>query len=467
MSASVQVDLKEFNKRLNGLSTAMNDATEQLTKVAATAAGTISVVLGLSVAASPEIKEAFNKLKDSFHDAKENIGEALAPTIIKIIEVIRFFVDAFNQLPAPIQKFMALTGTFLALLVSLAMIITNAAAAFMVLVVAEWAVLLPILKILAVVVAIIALFATLAYALIQAYNQFSWFRTVVDTVWEFVRTAFVTALTFIRDTVQTVMTAVTTFFQSQLERIQAFWQENGKVIMEAVKRVWGWMQPFISVAMSAILGTIRVIWTIIKTVTASIWAGIKGVISTALTAVMGIVKFAAQLLTGKWREALNTLRETTGKILKGIGNTFNDMLGGLPKKALAWGKNLISGFIDGIRSMMGKLTGALGDAAGVVGDFLGFSSPAKRGPGRSADQWAPNFMDMFSKGIRAGVPQVGMAVRDTAREIEASTVPGSSAEGGSIRQPVEIHILLDGEKIMPTVRKELHLDLQSAMQGVR
>ncbi|MDR6225452.1 phage tail protein [Desmospora profundinema] len=464
MTASNEV---EFNKKIKGLSEAMDKVNSQLKAAATSVGGTITVVLGLSVAASPEVNEAFGQLQESLNLAKENIGEALAPAILTVINVVKDFVDAFNQLPAPIQTFLVFAGTFMIVLLGLLPVIASLASAFVALAVAEWSALAPVLAIVAAIVAILAIFALLGYALIQAYNRFSWFREVVDTVWLAIKEAFNTALTFIQGIVQSVMTAVTEFFQSQLQRIQAFWQENGELIMAAVRRVWGWIQPFISVVMAAIAGTIRMAWMLIQAVTMFVWNGIKGFISTALTAIMGIVKAVAQLITGDWRGALNTLRTATGNVLKGIVNTFNNMLGGLPAKAVTWGKNLIKGFIDGIKGMLGKLSGVVGDVVGVVGDFLGFSSPTKRGPGRTSHRWAPNFMEMFTAGIQAGVPDVRTAATDVASTLAIVGQNEAGSTPPSIRQPMEIHISLDGEKIMPTVRRELTLDLQASMGRVR
>lgn len=551
MTASIEVDLKEFNKKINGLSEAMDKARNQLVAAAAAAGGTITVVLGLSVAASPEVKEAFAQLKESLDLAKDNFGQALAPAILNVVNVLKVLVDIFNQLPAPIQKFGALAVTFGTIMIGLVILVANLAAAFSALAFAEWAALLPLLKGAAIIAIIVGLIVGLAYAIYQAYNRFTWFRTVVDTVWavikgafqaaltfigdivqtvitvatdffrgrleqlvavvtavwQWIREAFDTALTFIRDVVQTVMTAVTGFFQSQLARIQAFWEENGEVIMAAVEQVWGWIEPFvtavmqgllwviqtawgliknvtvaiwngikngisaalnwintlISTVMSFIMGVMQRAWGVIQTITKSIWIGIKGYISTVLTAIMGIVKAVAQLITGDWRGALNTLLSTAREILKSVWNTFNDMLGGLPKKALAWGRNLIQGFIKGIQSMMSSLANAVGDVVGVVGDFLGFSSPTKRGPGRKSHQWAPNFMEMFSEGIQAGIPQVRTAALDVASTLAVSAEgPAAAAEGQSVPDYVMVQIDLDKRQFAQVLAKPM-VQMQNRM----
>lgn len=498
------------------------------------AGGRVSVVLELSVKSVPEVEKAFAQLDKAFEQAKESIGEVLAPAVVQVIDVLKTFVDIFNHLPGPIQTFLVVAGTLVIGLMELLPVIVGLASAFGILALAQWSVLAPVLLIVAAVVAVIAIFALLVYAIVEAYNGVSWFRTAVDTVWSAIKEAFATALTFIKEIVQTVMTAVTDFFRSQmewimevvepvwqwikeafhtgltfiqdivqtvmtevtdffqskLEQIQQFWDENGELIMAAVKRVWGWIEPFISAVMEAVSGVIQFVWeliksitlfiwngikdvittvlgwiqtfisgvmstiqsiiqmawTVIKTVTMSVWEGIKGYISTIITAILGIVKSVAQLIMGDWSGALNTMWSTGKSILKGILSTFNNMLGGLPAKALAWGANLMTGSINGFKSMFSYLKKAVGDAAKVVGDFLGFSSPTKRGPGRTSHRWAPNLMEMFSTGIRAGVPDVRMATREVVSTLAVVGEGGAAPVTGEGNVPEYVMVQIDLDK---------------------
>ncbi|EGK10295.1 TMP repeat superfamily protein [Desmospora sp. 8437] len=477
MAASVQANLGNFNEKIKGLSEAMDKAKTQLIAAAATAGGTISVVLGLSVAASPEVKEAFSKFDKSMKDFKKNVGEALAPAVVLVIDVLKTFVDIFNHLPGPIQTFLVLVLTLGTIMLGMVVYVASLASAFGALAAAEWSVLAPLLPIVAAVVAVIAIFALLVYAIVEAYNRVSWFRTAVDTVWSAIKEAFATALTFIKEIVQTVITAVTDFFQSKLEQIQQFWDKNGELIMAAVERVWGWIEPFISTVMGAVLGTIQIVWgwiqtfisgvmsiiqsiiqvawTVIKTVTMSVWKGIQGGISTVITAIMDIIKAVAQLITGNWREAVNTLLSASESALKSMLQTFNNIFGGLPQKALTWGKNLMTGFINGFKSMFSYLKKAVGDAAKVVGDFLGFSSPTKRGPGRTSHRWAPNLMEMFSTGIRAGVPDVRMATREVVSTLAVVGEGGAApvTGGGNVPEYVMVQIDLDKRQLAQVLAK--------------
>lgn len=88
----------------------------------------------------------------------------------------------------------------------------------------------------------------------------------------------------------------------------------------------------------------------------------------------------------------------------------SSIIGGIAKSAYTWGKNLIGSFIDGIAAKAGALSQALHNTVGKVKDFLGFSSPSKEGPGKTADKWAPNLMRMFIKGIIDNKPNLKNAM---------------------------------------------------------
>lgn len=57
----------------------------------------------------------------------------------------------------------------------------------------------------------------------------------------------------------------------------------------------------------------------------------------------------------------------------------------------------------------------------TVKGWLGFSSPTKEGPGRYADEWAPNLMKMYSEGILSNVNKVQSAAGAVAQSLAPMT----------------------------------------------
>lgn len=110
-----------------------------------------------------------------------------------------------------------------------------------------------------------------------------------------------------------------------------------------------------------------------------------------------------------------------------MGVDVGKTLGGLASKAFTWGKNLIGSFINGIVSKAGSLSKTLQNTAAKIADFLGFSSPTKEGPGKTADRWAPNLMRMFIKGIIDNKPNLQNAMANISNALSITGLQPSMA----------------------------------------
>ncbi|MGI6702044.1 MAG: hypothetical protein ACOX3U_06290 [Christensenellales bacterium] len=125
---------------------------------------------------------------------------------------------------------------------------------------------------------------------------------------------------------------------------------------------------------------------------------------------------------------------------------------------------------------MDYITNGVKSIGQAIADFLGFSSPTKKGAGRFADKWMPNLMDMLRAGIDKGLPDIESSLSFTSDRFEGllninalpargedqtvnSLVSAISNLNGISRQnnsPVELSI--DGQVfarlIMPSLSKE-------------
>jgi phage-related protein len=131
------------------------------------------------------------------------------------------------------------------------------------------------------------------------------------------------------------------------------------------------------------------------------------------------------------------------------------------------GQNLINMLIKGITSKLGDLKNMLGNVAGTIGNFLGFHTPTKEGPGSTADTWAPNLMKMFAGGITSNVGLVRSAVQGVANTLNPSNPmflshAASLAAGsvGSTAGTQTININVDGKQMAQVVKDNLRGTLQ-------
>jgi phage-related protein len=142
---------------------------------------------------------------------------------------------------------------------------------------------------------------------------------------------------------------------------------------------------------------------------------------------------------GFWKDLFDKTIEIFGNIWDGIVETVSgirdaitggisdaiDFLADLPGKALTWGRDMIQSFINGIKEKVGALTDEIEAVAEDIASFLGFSEPDK-GPLSNFHTFAPDMMDLFTKGIRDNIPEVRKAAEDmaaaVAQPVNASTL---------------------------------------------
>lgn len=142
-------------------------------------------------------------------------------------------------------------------------------------------------------------------------------------------------------------------------------------------------------------------------------------------------------------------------LLDNIRLAFKDMW----ESAKLWGKNLIDGFIQGIKNKAESVKNSLKNIGNTIKNFLGFSSPTKEGPGRYADQWAPNLMSMFAEGLRQGVPMVRNEAAEIAKQLTSIKVlPTVQTPGAAM--PLE-----NSTGLVDNLVKQLAADMTTLMQG--
>src|SRR5690625_645363 len=133
---------------------------------------------------------------------------------------------------------------------------------------------------------------------------------------------------------------------------------------------------------------------------------------------MGIIKWFASLVTGDFegmKEASIGIVEDMWDGIKGVvagawnllSGAFSGLweslekwFGGLRDDALEWGKNMISGFIDGVKSKASDVASAAGSVVKSAADYIKFWSPSKKGEGRYIVHWGRNMIDGFLDGVK-------------------------------------------------------------------
>lgn len=137
--------------------------------------------------------------------------------------------------------------------------------------------------------------------------------------------------------------------------------------------------------------------------------------------------------------AFSVLKNGVTNAINGI-KTAVESLKELPAKALSWGKDLIANFINGIKQKLNDLKNNLKTVAGTVKSYLGFSEPEK-GPLSDFHTYAPDMIDLFTKGMRENAYKIQEASAEAAGSVNLTGSLdnlAASIAGQTTRQTIQL-----------------------------
>lgn len=247
---------------------------------------------------------------------------------------------------------------------------------------------------------------------------------------------------FVKEYIMPLVGEVVTFVVEKMAEMAKFWDANGEQILQAVKNVWNGIKAVIDFVMPAVLFVIKMVWENIKGVIngalkiitglvkvfaglftgdfSKMWEGVKDIFFGAiefvwnlfnlllygrlLKAGAALFKGLKALFTGGWA-AIKSNATTFFNWIKSFADSsftsmrtaiFNAMAKVVTTIKTGWdealaflkgidlkqiGTDVISGFISGMKSMLGNVKGFITDLASQIPDWakkvLGIASPSK------------------------------------------------------------------------------------------
>lgn len=133
-------------------------------------------------------------------------------------------------------------------------------------------------------------------------------------------------------------------------------------------------------------------------------------------------------------------------VLNAVKNGFTNVknhITGLASQAVTWGKDLVMGLVNGIKSCIGAVGDAVKSVADKIKSFLHFSVPDE-GPLTEYESWMPDFMDGLAKGINKSKDVVAKAVEGVSQDmvinpnVSATTSAMETTSRSSARNTADI-----------------------------
>lgn len=269
---------------------------------------------------------------------------------------------------------------------------------------------------------------------------------VVSTVFQTIYNTIMTAWNSIYETIAPLLDAFKYLFETIFQAIQILIGMAMDWISEKISAIWNAIVSFLTPILEGIKNTFTTIWNAIKnvidtvlgaiqSVITSVWNAIYGFLSPILNSIKSVVSSVWDSISSKISSIMNTIKSTVSNIWDRIKSAVStkvsgvktaiqdgfqaavDWIKGLASDAWNWGADIISGIINGIKSMISNLADTVTGVADTIRDFLHFSVPDK-GPLTDYESWMPDFMKGLAEGIDKSKKYVEKAVDNVAQAMQ-------------------------------------------------
>lgn len=206
------------------------------------------------------------------------------------------------------------------------------------------------------------------------------------------------------------------------------------IIINIIQAGFALIKGFFSAFGVDVVAVFTKLWNSLKVTVASIVNTLKTSFSSGFTALKSIVN------TG-----INTVKSAFETMKTSIKSVFDNLLTNMKQ----WGKDMIDGFIQGIKDKISAVGDAIGEIADTIASYLHFSVP-DIGPLADADTYAPDMMKLFAKGIRDNANLITDALTSSfnlSPILNQAGQTGINVQGtgsGSV-QPINVNLTLEGD----------------------
>lgn len=219
------------------------------------------------------------------------------------------------------------------------------------------------------------------------------------------------------------------FFKNTWDAVKVKVQEMVNGIEEFFAPLYEFFEPILT----GISDLFSVTWELIYTTVTNFIDSIKksvedkfNAIKTFLGPVMDTIKTT---VVGAWEwisaNVVDPLTEF-GLLIWEKFEEIKDWAKELVDGALNWGKDMINNFITGLKSGVNKIGETMSEIAGGVSSFIHFSEPDV-GPLKDFHTFAPDMIDLFTKGIKENKPYLQDTVADAFDFRDLAEMPEVSA----------------------------------------
>ena len=413
------------------------------------------------------------KLNNLFQIFKVQIGEALIPVVMKLVQWGSKLLTWYNNLPGPVKKTIAIIGALTAAITLVIGVVTVLAGIFIVLSAAATLLgvgLGTVAIVVGVVIAAIVALGIIVFLIVKYHNQIwqfiqsTWdtiinffvavwhtiyniFMTAWDAIWAFVKSVIEAGIAFIQaiwnnEVVQFFVAVYTTLFE--------IWKQFWLIIFTLVKTIFGFIVVFIRNTWQVISSWLQARWEYLVGVAKGVWDLIKRHIITPMQAVYDLItgRIIGPLinwLNERWQRLRETVMTAWDAIKKAIIEPLQEAVEGV--------RQLIENITSKITSFRDRVV----NIANGIRDALNHLNPLNRDSPSLVQQTKWGF-DALHSVMRAGLSRVdrltydrSFAIQGTITDIARNTQAMGMASVGSASsdRPIDQKIIVYTNEIDP------------------
>ena len=203
-------------------------------------------------------------------------------------------------------------------------------------------------------------------------------------------------------------------------------------IKNAFSTIWNGIKSVVVGIAQALVGALGMIFKGGATVLQSIGNGLK----TFFTGLWNGIKSTAVNMFNSLLSFFSTLPSKFSGFMQGVSNAiihgFDSaikFIKSLPSQMLQWGKDMIQGLVDGIKSMADSVKDAVSGIGNTIRRHLHFSAPDE-GPLADYETWMPDMMEGLANGINKNKYKVLDAMRSLASDMSINPQMRMAYAGG-------------------------------------
>ena len=207
------------------------------------------------------------------------------------------------------------------------------------------------------------------------------------------------------------------------------------VIVGFVRDHWRLLLAILGGPLGLAVALVTRYWGLIRAATAAVWRAAVAVVRGAIAGVRAQIGLLASI-PGRVAAWFGAAKNGAARgllalvaLVRGIPSRVTSALGSLGRLLFGAGRNIISGLVAGIRSMIGNVRGAISTITGTIRSYLPFS-PAKQGPlsgSGNPENSGRSIGRMLAHGLDTSHPLINAAAARIAAATQISTRPGTTA----------------------------------------